>query len=134
LDHLRLQWVEGRIAAGLGDHDRARHLLTSVRQTFLAEGNAYEAALATLDLVIPHLAEGKTAEVRDLADELVTVFRNHNVAREALAALLLFQEAARQETATAELAHEVAASLNKTRGSEAKLLESDPLSRTTGTM
>jgi hypothetical protein len=33
-----------------------------------------------------------------------------------MAALLLFQEAARQETATAELAREVAASLTRARG------------------
>jgi hypothetical protein len=52
---------------------------------------------------------------------MVTVFRNHDVAREALAALLLFQEAARQETATGDLAREVAASLIKARGSAAKL-------------
>jgi len=117
LDHLRLKWVEGRIAAGLGDYDRARTLLTVVRQTFLAASNPYEAALATLDLVIPDLQEGKAAEVRKLADEMVTVFRDHDVAREALAALLLFQEAARQETATAELAREVAASLTRARDS-----------------
>lgn len=114
-DRLRLDWVEGRTAAGLGDHDRARHLLTKIRQTFLAEGNAFDAALASLDLSISYLAEGKTAEVRELADEMVTVFRALDVAREPMAAVLLFQEAARQETATAELAREVAASLARTR-------------------
>jgi tetratricopeptide (TPR) repeat protein len=114
-DRLRLEWIEGRVAAGLGDHDRARRLLTKVRQTFLAEGNAFDAALAALDLSISHLAVGKTAEVRELADELVIVFRDLEVAREPLAALLLFQEAARQETATADLAREVAASLTRAR-------------------
>ncbi len=116
-DHLRLKWVDGRVAAGLGDYDRARTLLTEVRQTFLTGSNPYEAALATLDLVIPDLQEGKTAEVRELIDEMVTVFRDHDVPREALAALLLFQEATRRETATADLAREVAASLNRARGS-----------------
>jgi tetratricopeptide (TPR) repeat protein len=121
-DRLRLQWVEGRVASGLGDHDQARRLLTEVRQAFLADGNAYEAALVTLDLVIPSLAQGKTAEVRDLADEMVTVFRDRDVAREAMAALLLFQEAARRETATSDLAREVAASLDRARRNAAKLL------------
>ncbi len=117
LDHLRLKWVEGRIAAGLGDRDRARRLLTEVRQTFLAGNNPYEAALATLDLVDPNLQEGNITEVRRLVDEMVSVFRDHDVPREALAALLLFQEAAHRETATAELAREVAASLTRARSS-----------------
>jgi tetratricopeptide (TPR) repeat protein len=115
-DRLRLDWVEGRVAAGLGNHERARELLVQVRQTFLDEDNAFDAALAGLDLSISHLQEGKTAEVRELADEMVTVFRNLAVSREALAALLLFQDAARHETATAELAREVAASISRARG------------------
>jgi tetratricopeptide (TPR) repeat protein len=121
LDRLRLDWVEGRVAAGLGDHDHARTLLTWVRQTFLSDGNVYEAALATLDLVIPYLAEGKTAEVRELAEEMVAVFRAHDVPREALAALLLFQEAARRETATTALARQVAAALIRTWEDGARL-------------
>jgi tetratricopeptide (TPR) repeat protein len=116
-DRLRLDWVEGRIAAGLGDHERARRLLTQVRQTFLDEGNAFDAALAALDLSISHLEEGKTADVRELADEMVTVFRAQEVAREPLAALLLFQEAARRETATADLARQVATALTRARWS-----------------
>jgi len=115
-DRVRLAWVEGRVATGLGNHAHARRLLTTVRQTFLAEGNPFDAALAALDLVIAYLEEGKTADVRELADEMVTVFRNLNVAREPMAALLLFQEAARQETATAGLARNVAASLTRARG------------------
>jgi tetratricopeptide (TPR) repeat protein len=115
LDHLRLRWVEGRVAAGLGEHQRARQLLTVVRQTFLDAGNPYEAALATLDLVISPLEEGNTAEVRVLADAMVAVFRAHDVSREALAAVLLFQEAAHREAATAQLAREVAAALTRAR-------------------
>jgi tetratricopeptide (TPR) repeat protein len=114
-DRLRLDWVEARVAAGLGEHERAQQLLTRIRQAFLAEGNAFDAALATLDLAIPLLQDGKTLEVRKLADKMVTVFRDLDLSREALAALLLFQEAARQETATATLAQEVAATLNRTR-------------------
>lgn len=78
-------------------------------------------ALATLDLVIPDLEQGNTAAVQALADDMVTVFRAHNVSREALAAVLLFQEAARRETATTTFARETAASLSRARESSAKL-------------
>jgi tetratricopeptide (TPR) repeat protein len=114
-DRLRLDWVEGLVAIGLGDHEEAHRLLTNVRQAFLDEGNVYEAALADLDLAISYLKQGKTAEVRELADEMVTVFRDHNVPREAFAAVLLFQEAARRDAATADLAREVAAALTRAR-------------------
>jgi len=121
LDRLRLNWVEGRIAAGLGDHDQARRHLTAVRQAFLADGNAFDAALATLDLVVPDLEEGNTAAVQALADDMVTVFQDLDVTREALAAVVLFQEAARRETATTTLARETAASLSRAREGSAKL-------------
>jgi tetratricopeptide (TPR) repeat protein len=122
LDRLRLDWVDARVATGLRDLERARRLLAGVRQAFLADGNAFDAALVALDLAITYLEEGKTAEVRSLADEMVTVFRALDVDREPLAALLLFQEAARQDTATSDLVRTVAASLNKTREREVKLL------------
>jgi hypothetical protein len=57
--------------SGPGEHEQARQLLGSVRQTFLEAGNPYKAALAALDLVVSHLEEGNTAEVRVLADEMV---------------------------------------------------------------
>lgn len=114
-DRIRLDWVEGRVAAGLGDTPRAHRLLSGVRRAFLAEENAYDAALATLDLVIPCLQEGKTAEVRALAEEMMSVFRAQDVAREALAAWLLFHRAAVREAVTVELTREVAASLHQAR-------------------
>jgi tetratricopeptide (TPR) repeat protein len=120
LDRVRLDWVEARISAGLGDHEHARMLLTHIRETFLADGNPFDAALADLDLAISYLEEGRTAEVRDLAEEMVTVFRNLDISREALAALLLFQESARQETATTTLARNLATALTRTREDMAK--------------
>jgi hypothetical protein len=50
---------------------------------------------------------------------MVAVFRAHIVSREALAAVLPFQEAAYGEAATAELAREVAASISRARGAAA---------------
>jgi tetratricopeptide (TPR) repeat protein len=115
-DRVRVDWVDGRVAAGLGDRGRARRLLSDVRQAFLAENNAFDAALATLDLVVPCLEEGRTAEVRELAEEMVIAFEAQEVPREAMAALLVFHRAALLEKATAELAREVAGRLARVRG------------------
>jgi tetratricopeptide (TPR) repeat protein len=115
LDGIRLDWIAGRIAAGLGRRDEARKALAAVRQEFLSRDMAYDAALVTLELATFSIEEGRIAEVKDLAREIVEIFRTRDIHREALAALTVFQSAALLETATAELAREVAASLTRTR-------------------
>jgi tetratricopeptide (TPR) repeat protein len=115
LDLLRLQWAEARIVAGLGRTEAAVRLLQVVRQEFAERGMAYDMALATLELTALHLQEGRTAEVKRLSVEIARIFRAQNVPREALAALLFFQKAAERESATARLAREIAAFLEKQR-------------------
>jgi hypothetical protein len=63
------------------------------------------------------LAENRTAEVKEMARELVAVFKEKGIHREALAALRLFQEAAERE-ATAELARRVLRYLFRARYDE----------------
>jgi hypothetical protein len=78
-----------------------------VRRVFLEHPLPYDYALASLDLSLVLLEEGRTAEVRTLAEEMLSVFAAQQVHREALAALRLFCEAAKQEAATVELARRV---------------------------
>lgn len=49
-DRLRVRWCEGLIAAGTGSSGVAERLFLEVREGFLREGNAYDAALVSLDL------------------------------------------------------------------------------------
>ena len=115
LDQFRVRWVEGRIAAGLGERERARTAFAEVRRELIARGMGYDTALVSLELAALDLEEGRTAEVKELAREMVTVLRAQEVQREALAALLLFRRAALKERATAELARDVADFLNRLR-------------------
>jgi hypothetical protein len=62
-----------------------------------------------------HAEQGKTAEVRELAREMVKIFKAQEIYREALAAALLFRRAAVRERATPRLAREIAAFLEKAR-------------------
>jgi len=107
LDLTRCLWLEGQIAAGLGRLDEAAAAFRQVRRVFLEHPLPYEYALASLDLAVVLLAEGRTAEVRTLAEEMLAVFKAQQVHREALAALRLFCEAAKREAATVELARRV---------------------------
>lgn len=110
---LRRQWLRGKIAYGLGEGSAAEALFTEVRQSFLRIGLGYDAALAGLDLALLYVQQGRTAEVKRLAEEMVPVFMAQDVHREATAALLLFQEAARKEAVSAAMLAELVSYLRR---------------------
>jgi tetratricopeptide (TPR) repeat protein len=104
LNLLRFGWLEARIAAGLGNRSEAEACFERTRKAFLARRIAYDAALVTLELAVLLLEQGRTAEVKAIAAELLPMFEAQNVAREALATVKLFCDAARRERLTAEMA------------------------------
>ncbi len=93
LNLIKLRWLEGRIATGLGELDRAEEALGEAQRAFEEIGLSYHVALVSLDLATVLLEKGKTREVRRIVEETVTIFRSRRIAREALAALLLLREA-----------------------------------------
>lgn len=107
LDLVRVVWLEGKINSGLGRTHEAIVSFEQVRREFSTREMAYDAALATLELAELYLLDGRTQEVRGLASEMAWIFRCQRVHREAIAALTLFCEAARNEAATAEMARKV---------------------------
>ncbi|HEY6322213.1 MAG TPA: helix-turn-helix transcriptional regulator [Thermoanaerobaculia bacterium] len=115
LDGLRVDWLAGRVAAGLGRPDEARTAFKVARRGFTAEANGYDAALVALEQAVLDLEEGRSAEVRTLAAELAWIFQARDVHREALASLALFCRAAEREEATTDLARRVLAYLERAR-------------------
>ncbi len=107
IEVLRVIWLDGRIAAGMGRNTEARSLLTHARRGFAARRMGYDVALALLEEAVLLLEEGQPQEVKKLSRGLATVFKSNGMHREALAALRLFQEAAERETATADLVRRV---------------------------
>ena len=112
---LRITWTQGRIAAGLRRAAEARSLLAQARRGFATRRMDYDVALALLEESALLLDEGRTAEVKVLARELAVVFDSKGVHQEALSALRLFQKAAEQEHATAELARRILGYLFRAR-------------------
>jgi tetratricopeptide (TPR) repeat protein len=112
---LRLQWVEGKIAQGLGELEQAEALFERVRDGFLKRGIGCHAAVASLYLALVHLDQGRLEEVKRVAEEMVPIFRAQDVHREAIAALLIFQRAAAAETVTRELLRELVAYLERAK-------------------
>jgi tetratricopeptide (TPR) repeat protein len=128
LDLVRVVWLTARVATGQGRRKEAIDGLEQVRRDFTARGLPYDAALSSLDLAVLYLKEGRSGEVKALAREMAPIFQAHGIAREALASLSLFRDAAQQETATVELACRVIAEIEKARRSTVRL-ESGPQGR-----
>lgn len=112
---LRLLWLRGDIAAGQGDLATAEKNYVETRDGFIAQGLGYDAAIVSLDLAALCLRQGRTSDVRRIAEEMIPLFQAQDVHRETLAALALFQEAARQDRLTVEKTLEVAAYLREAR-------------------
>jgi len=107
LDLTRVAWVTGKITAGLGRTLEAQAAFQKAREVFSRRGLTYDYALVSLDLALILLEQGRTGETRKLAEEMLEIFKAQKVEREALAALRIFCDAAKRETATVELARRV---------------------------
>jgi tetratricopeptide (TPR) repeat protein len=103
----RVTWLQGRIYAGLGRHEKARTLLELARWQFASKQMWFDVALALLELAALLLNQGRLAEVKALTPKLVEVFKSKKVHPEALAALRLFREAVEEDAANEELARRV---------------------------
>lgn len=112
---LRLAWLEARIAAGLGRHEEAERKLHELRSAFVEQRLGYDTSIVTLDLAALYLEQGRTAEVRRLAEEALPVLLAQDIHREAMAALIAFQQATEIERATPRMVQQVAAYLYRAR-------------------
>src|SRR3954454_23234520 len=112
---IRLRWLEGRIARDLGRLDQAETALREARDGFVERGIGFDAARVSLDLATIYLRQGRTAELKRLATEMVPVFESRDVHQEALAALLLFRQAADAEEVTLGLLERISGYLQLAR-------------------
>lgn len=109
----RRKWVRGKISRGLGQLDHAESLFLAAREGFIGEGIPYDTALVSLELAKLYAEQGRTADLKRLAQEMVPIFSSLHIHREALAALAYLKQAAEAERATVDLVSEVAAYLRR---------------------
>ncbi|MBW8876215.1 MAG: tetratricopeptide repeat protein [Acidobacteria bacterium] len=104
----RRRWVRGKIARGLGQLRQAETRFLAARDGFLKEGIPYDTALVSLELALLYAEQGRTAELKRLAADMVPVFASRHIHREALAGLTFLQQALEAERASRELVARVA--------------------------
>lgn len=107
LSFLRVSWLEGKIARGLGELERAEACLQESLRGFQERGIGYDVALVGLDLAKLYLQQGKTQQVKALAQEIAETFARLEVHQEAQVAVQLFHDAARLEQVTMQLVSEL---------------------------
>lgn len=115
LDLVRLRWLEGKLAMEVGQAFLAESAFSEVRGAFVAESMPFDAALASLDLALFYLEQGRPSDAKQLAVEMSSLFRNLGVGREAYAALLVLERAAVAERLTTELVRQVTSRVEKAR-------------------
>jgi tetratricopeptide (TPR) repeat protein len=109
------KWLEGRVARGLGRMAQAEALFLAARQGFLLADAAYDIALVSLDLASLYAEQGRMAELKGIAEEMVPIFSSCQIHREALAALGYWRQAVEAERACATLVAGVSSFLRRAR-------------------
>lgn len=112
---MRRLWVEGKIARGLGQPEKAERLLLSAREGCIKLASSYDFALISLELAGLYASQERNTDLKRLAQEMAPIFSSLQIQREALAAFNLWYQAVQSETAGAELAARAIAALRRAR-------------------
>lgn len=98
----QVQILRGRLSLARDESANAESLFVAARGGFLAVGDAVRAAVVSLDLALLYLAQGKTWALRQLARSMGQVFEAEDLHEEAMATVVLFQQAVAAESLTVE--------------------------------
>ncbi len=123
LDDLRFRWLSARVGAGVGRREEAILTLQEVQREFAQRCDGYNAALVSLELAVLYLEDQRAAEVETLAQEMLWIFTEKGIRREAVAALTIFCRAVEAGAATVELARLTLRSLEHPEDEVESILE-----------
>ncbi|HYG60949.1 MAG TPA: hypothetical protein VEL74_00080, partial [Thermoanaerobaculia bacterium] len=112
---LRLLWLEGKIQHALGFLTEAEADLLAARSGFIEQGIGFSAAAVSLDLATLYAGQQRAEEMRRLAEEMLLVFHSRDLHREAIGALIVFQQAVRMENVDADLLTQIRSYLRRAR-------------------
>jgi len=93
---LRLHWLEGRIAANLGDLAEAESIFSHLWDEFRARSLNHELVLVSIDLAEVLVSQGETARAVGLIKDSYPIMQAWGLHRYALAAWIVFEKAVAQ--------------------------------------
>jgi hypothetical protein len=89
----RARLAEARVDLAAGERGVAEQALRTAALGLLELDLGFDASLAYFDLAALHVGAGELDKVRKIGDDVMPAFSSRKVHREAMAALLLFQQA-----------------------------------------
>lgn len=104
---IRLLVLDGRIAFGLGDYFAAERAFSAARARLIEAGNGLDAAIASVELALLYRATNRYGDLQRISAEMGLIFGAADLHSEAAAALILFQEAVREESVSAAFLQEL---------------------------
>ena len=114
-DLLHLRWIEGLAAVSLGRTEKAERIFVELIDEFAEDRLPYNVALVSLDLSAVYARQGRSTDAKRLATKMLPIFKSCEVHREAIAALIVFQQAAEMEQLSVGLVEEVTSFLHRVR-------------------
>lgn len=97
---LKLRGLQGQISAGLGEWSSAEEAFTQVKLGFEAAGMGLAAAIASMELALVWMHQGRYEETASMVTDTVEVFVTLGIQREALGAVLVLRDAFERRVAT----------------------------------
>ncbi|MDP9120588.1 MAG: hypothetical protein M3O15_04345 [Acidobacteriota bacterium] len=94
---LRLQWVQGRIARGMGQLSESAHIFRQVAEELRVRDLNYDLLMVLIDLAETMVVSGERASASRLVAEFYPIMATWNLHRYALAAWLFLQQAIEEQ-------------------------------------
>lgn len=110
---IRLYWLEGKIARGLGDLPEAEEIFKRLWYDLQKPAYAHELTLLSIDLAEVYVARGRHEEAAELVEEMLPLLRGWGMHAEGCAMWLLMQRAVGERRAEAELFRRMAEYVNR---------------------
>jgi hypothetical protein len=110
---LRLLWLQAQISAGLKNWKSAEEGLLHVKAGFEEEGMGFHAALASLELALVWMRQGRHEETERMVLEVHDVFVALKIQREAFGAIMVLKEAFERRMGTIGLLEDAVAFLRR---------------------
>jgi tetratricopeptide (TPR) repeat protein len=122
LDAIKCVWLEGRIAAALGEEKRAERCFREALASYEEVGLPAYVAVVSIDLAILCLRAGRNAEIAPLIEETITAFRSFGFHRDVIGILLVVHEALKKSQLTEALLRTAGAELLSSQGYKERIL------------